>query len=147
MHKCSFCIHQIELVVYSCKNFSYGCCIRNHTGWSHTFSQIPSWYYSCWLIVYTNFKTSWTPIYKFNRFFSFDCLDGFIYITWDNITSIHHSACHVLSMSWITVYHHVLRFEKLRGDISSRKSFMIYFLRASDRSIRSIHKVNSRIWD
>ena len=75
------------------------------------FSKITTWDNSWWLIVDTNLETSWAPVNKLDGSLGLDDGNGSVNVLWNDITSVHHAASHVLTMSWITFNHHVSWFE------------------------------------
>merc|ERR1712072_1544641 len=58
--------------------------------------------------------------------------DGGVDILWYDITSVHEAACHVLSVSWITLGHHGGWLEGGVGDLSNGELFVISFLGRDD---------------
>jgi hypothetical protein len=106
MNESSFGIHKIEFMIDSGEDFSNSGRVRDHADSSHDFSEITSWDNSRWLIVNTTFETSWAPINELDGSFGFDGSDGSVNIFWYNITSVHHTASHIFTMSWVTFGHH-----------------------------------------
>jgi len=56
MNKCSFCKHEIKLIIQPCPCFHDCCCVGKATNSTCDFSQISTWY-NCWgLIINTNLQ-------------------------------------------------------------------------------------------
>jgi hypothetical protein len=72
MDKGSLGVHKIEFVVQSGENFSNGGGVGNHADGSHDFGQISSWNNGGWLIVDSDFESSWAPINELDGSFGFD---------------------------------------------------------------------------
>jgi hypothetical protein len=51
------------------------------------------------LVIDSDFETSWTPIYELDGSLCLDGSNGGIDILWNNITSVQHTAGHVLSVT------------------------------------------------
>jgi hypothetical protein len=106
-------------VIKSAEDFSNSGRVGNHTTSSHDFSKITSWNNGWWLIVDSDFESGWAPINELDGSFGFDGGNRCVDILWYNITSVHHGAGHVFSVSWITFGHHVGWFERAVGDFSN----------------------------
>jgi hypothetical protein len=57
-----------------------------------------------------------------------DGSDGGVDILWDDISSVHKAASHVLSVSWITLGHHGCWLESGVGDLGDGELLVIGFL-------------------
>ena len=66
MYEGSLGIHQVEFMVKSGEDFGNGGGVGNHADSSHDFSEITSWDNSWWLIVNSDFESSWAPVIEFN---------------------------------------------------------------------------------
>ena len=66
MYKGSLGIHQVEFMAKSWEDFGNGGGVGNHADSSHDFSEITSWDNSWWLIVNSDFESSWGSIIEFN---------------------------------------------------------------------------------
>ena len=111
MDECALGVHQIELVVDAGEHLSDGSGVGDHADSSHNFGQITSWNDSGWLIVDSDFESSWAPINKLDGSFGFDGGNGGIDVFGDYVSSVHHGASHIFSVSWVTFGHHVGWFE------------------------------------
>jgi hypothetical protein len=106
MDESSFGVHQIEFVIESGEHFGNSGGVRAHTDGSHDFGQVTSWDDSGWLIVNSDFESSWTPIDELDGSFGFDGGNSGVDIFWDDVSSVHHRASHIFSVSWVAFNHH-----------------------------------------
>jgi len=106
MDKGSLGIHKIEFVIDSGEDLSNGGRVGDHADGSHDLGKITTWDNGWWLIVDTTLETSWAPVNELNGSLGLDGGDSGVDILWDDITSVHEAASHVLSVSWITLGHH-----------------------------------------
>ena len=106
MDESSLGIHEIEFMIDSGEDFGNGGRVGDHAYGSHDLGEITTWNDGWWLIVDTALEASWTPVDELNGSLGFDGGDGGVDILWYDITSVHEAACHVLSVSWITLGHH-----------------------------------------
>jgi hypothetical protein len=137
MDKGSLGIHKIELMIKSREDLSNSSRVGDHRDGSHDLGKITSWNNSGWLVIDTTLETSWAPVDELDGSLGLDGSNGSINILGDNISSVHKTTSHVLSMSWITLDHHRSRFEDSTGDFRDRKLLMVSFLSRNDWSIRT----------
>jgi len=147
MDEGSLGVHKIEFVVQSGENFSNSGRVRDHTNSSHNLSQVTTWDNSWWLIVDTNLESSWAPINELDGSLGLDGGNSGINVLGDNITSVHHGASHIFTVSWVTFGHHVSWFEWRVGDFSNAQLFVVSFFSGDDWGIAAQHKVDSWIWN
>ncbi len=88
-----------------------------------------TWHHSWWLIVDSNFESSWAPVNELNGSLGFDGGNGSIDILGDNITSVEETASHVLAMTRITLHHLVSGLEAGVGDLTDRELLMVSLVR------------------
>ena len=118
MDEGSLGVHEIELVIDSGEHLSDGGGVGDHAASSHDLGKITTWNNGWWLVVDTALETGWAPVDELNGSLGLDGGDGSVDILWDDITSVHEAACHVLSVSWITLSHHGGWLESGVGDLS-----------------------------
>merc|ERR1712046_41534 len=109
MHKGTLRVHQIELVVDSREHLSDRCCVADHAHCPHHLGQVTARDHCGRLVVDPALETSWRPVDELNCALGLDCGDGCIHILWNDVSSVHHAASHVLSMTRITLHHHCCR--------------------------------------
>ena len=103
------------------------------------------WIFSGATLELTNLKSSWAPVHELNSPLSLDGGNSSIDIFGYNITSIQQTACHILAMTRITLYHLVCWFKASIGDLSHTELLMVGLLGRDDRCICSQREVNSWI--
>jgi len=106
MDESSLGVHEIEFMIDSREDFSDGGGVRDHADSSHYLGQVTSWDDGWWLVVNSALESSWRPVNELNGSLGLDSGDSGVDILWYNITSVHHTASHVLSVSWVTLGHH-----------------------------------------
>ena len=89
---------------------------------------LPTWYHSWRLVVDAHFESSWTPVYKLNGPLCFDRCYGSIHVLGHHITSVQHTAGHVLSLAWIAFHHLVVWLKTSVGDLLYSQLFMVSLL-------------------
>ena len=112
-------IHKIELVVKSAEDLSNSGGVGNHAASSHDFSEITSGNDCGWLIVDSDLESSGAPIDELNGSLGLDGGNSSIDILGDNISSVHHGASHIFTVSWVALGHHVGWLEAAVGDFSN----------------------------
>lgn len=98
-------------MVQSGENFSNGGRVRNHADGSHDFGQISSGDDGGGLIVNSDFESGGAPVDELDGSFGFNGGNSGVNVFGDNISSVHHGASHVFSVSGVTFGHHVSGFE------------------------------------
>lgn len=146
MDKGSFGVHEVELVIQSRKHLCDGSGVRDHRNGSHDFGEITSWYDSWWLVVDSTLESSWTPIHELNSSLHLNSGNRSIDVFWNNISSVHQTTSHVLSVSWVALDHHVGWLESTRGDFWDSQLFVVGFFGWNDWGIRRKHEMDSWIW-
>jgi len=106
MDESSLGVHEIEFVIDSGENFSDGGGVGDHAACSHDLGEITTWDNGWWLIVDSALETGWAPVDELDGSLGLDGGDSGVDILWDDITSVHEAASHVLSVSWVTLGHH-----------------------------------------
>merc|ERR1711997_504795 len=86
--KGSLGVHQIELVVKSGPCFGNGGGVREHADGSLDLGKIATWNNGWWLVIDTDFETSWAPINELDGSLGLDVGNGGVDILGDNITSV-----------------------------------------------------------
>ena len=135
MDESSLGVHQIELVIDSGEDFSNSSGVGNHANSSHNLSQITTWDDSGWLVVDTSLETSWAPVDELDGSLGLDGGNGSVDILGDDVSSVHHAAGHVLTMSGIALSHHGCGLEGRVGDLSNGELFVISLLSRDDGGI------------
>jgi hypothetical protein len=91
------------------------------------------------------FESCRAPVNELDRALGLDGSNGGIDILGDNVSTVHETARHVLSVARVALGHHVGWLEDGAGDLGNRESFMECFLGRDDRGVRGKHEVNTRV--
>jgi hypothetical protein len=112
-------VHEIELVINSGEDLSNGSRVGDHADGSHDLGEITTWNDSWGLIVDTDLESSGAPVDELDGSLGLDGSNRSVDIFGDDITSVHHGAGHVFSVSGVTLGHHVSGFEGTVGDFGN----------------------------
>eukprot|EP01018_Ginkgo_biloba_P001999 Gb_02712 [translate_table: standard] len=145
MHKCSFGVHEIKLVVDSGEHFGHTGGVGNHANSSLNFGQIAPGNDGGRLIVYSTLEPRWAPIHKLNGSLCFDRCHRRIHILWHDISTVHEAARHVFPMARIALSHHGGRLKGAVCNFCNRQLLVVSFLCRDHRRVRRKHKMDSRI--
>ncbi|CAL5972038.1 Conserved_hypothetical protein [Hexamita inflata] len=139
--------HQVEVLVGTAPDFSDGGGVGDHEAGTLDLGEIASWDDSWWLIVDTDLETSWAPVDELDGTLGLDDGDGGVDVLWNDVTTIHHAASHVLTVAWIALDHHVSWFEDSVGDFSNGELFVVSLVRGDEWGIGAEWEVDTWIWD
>ena len=134
-------------MIQSGENFSNGGRVGDHADGSHNFGQVTSGNDGGGLIVDSDFESGGAPVDELNGSLGFNGGNGGIDVFGDDITSVHHGASHIFSVSGVTFGHHVGGFERGVGDFGNGQLFVVSFLGRDNGGIRGKHEVDSWVRD
>ena len=146
MDEGSLGVHEIELVIDSGEDLSDGGGVGDHAAGSHDLGEITTWDDGWWLVVDTALEAGWAPVDELDGSLGLDGGDSGVDILWDDITSVHEAASHVLSVSWVALGHHGGWLEGGVGDLSDGELLVISFLGGDDWGVRGKHEMDSWLW-
>merc|ERR1711934_398586 len=146
MDEGSLGVHEIELVIDSGEDLSDGSGVGDHAASSHDLGEITTWNDGWWLVVDTALETGWAPVDELDGSLGLDGGDSGVDILWNDITSVHEAAGHVLSVSWVALSHHGGWLESRVGDLSNGELLVIGLLGRDNWGIRRKHEMDSWIW-
>merc|ERR1712054_598133 len=146
MHESSLGVHKIELMIKSGEDLSNGSRIRNHADGSHDLGEITTWNDGWWLVVDTALEAGWAPVDELDGSLGLDGSNSGVDILWDDITSVHEAASHVLSVSWVAIGHHGGWLEGGVGDLSNGELLVVGLLGRDDWGIGRKHEMDSWVW-
>jgi len=106
MDEGSLGVHEIELVIDSGEDLSDGSGVGDHADGSHDLGEITTGNDGRRLIVDTALETGRAPVDELDGSLGLDGGNGGVDILGDDVTSEHEAACHVLSVSGVTLGHH-----------------------------------------
>jgi len=128
-------VHKIEFVIDSGENFSDGSGVGDHADGSHDLGEVTTGDNSGGLVVNTALETSGAPVNELDGSLGLDGGDGGVDILGDDITSVHEAACHVLSVSGVTLGHHGGGLEGGVGDLGYGELLVVGLLGGDDGSV------------
>jgi len=147
MDEGSLGVHKIELVIDPGEHLSDGGGVGDHADSPHDLGEVTSGNDGGRLIVDTALETSGAPVDELDGPLGLDGSNGGVDVLGDNVTSVHHAAGHVFTMSGVAFGHHGGGFESGVGDFSNRELFMVSFLSRDDWGVRGKHEMDSGVWD
>merc|ERR550519_523692 len=136
------CIHKIELVIKPGPGLSDGRGVGKHTNSSLHLGEVTSRYHGGRLVVYSNLESSRTPVHELYTALTLDSSDGSIYILRDHVTSVQHTASHVLPMSGVALNHRVGRLEARVGDFGNIERLVVGLLSRDNWSVGNQREVD-----
>ena len=120
--------------------------VAQHAQCSLYLGQVTAGYNGGWLVVDTDLEASGAPIHKLDGPLGLDCSDGRIDIFGDNISSVQHTAGHVLAVTWVTLHHLVGWLKCCIGYLRHRKLLVVGLLSRDDWSIGGQREVDTGVW-
>merc|ERR1719316_1004445 len=139
----TFRIHEIELVIDAREHLSDGSRVANHAHRTHDFGKITTWDNGRGLVVDSTLKSCRGPIDELNSTFGLNGGHCCVHILRHHITTIHHTASHVLTMARITLCHHCCGLKGGICDLCNRQLLMVCLLCRDDWCITRKHEVNT----
>merc|ERR1719296_725561 len=104
MHKRTLTVHQVKLVIDARKYLCDSSRVADHAASAHDLGQVAARYHSGWLIVDPALEACGRPIYKLNCSLGLDRCNRSVHILRHHVTTVHHAASHVFSMTGIALY-------------------------------------------
>jgi len=147
MNEGSLGVHQVELVIESGEDLSDGGGVGDHADGSHDLGEITTGDDGGGLIVDTDLETSGAPIDELNGSLGLDGGNGGVDVLGDDVSSVHHGAGHVLSVSGVALSHHVGGLERAVGDFGDGELLVVGLLSGDDGGVRGQHEMDSGVRD
>jgi hypothetical protein len=145
MDKGTLGIHKIKLVIHSSHNLTDSSGIGFHADSALHLGEVTAGNNGRGLIVDTALEAGRAPVHKLDGSLGLDEGNGRVDILRDNITSVHHTAGHVLTVTRIALGHHVGRFKDRGGDLLDGELLVVSLLSRDDGGIRGKHEMDTRI--
>ena len=139
-------VHKIELVVNSGEDLSDGSGVGDHASSSHDLGEVTTWDDGWWLVVDTALEAGWAPVDELDGSLGLDGGDSGVDILGDDITSVHETASHVLSVSWVALGHHGGWLEGGVGDLGDGELLVVGLLGRDDWGIGGKHEMDTWVW-
>jgi len=138
-------VHQIKLVIDTGEHLRDSGGVRDHAHSTHDLGQVTTRNDGGGLVVDTALETGGGPIDELDGTLGLDGRDGRVDILRDDITTVHHAAGHVLTVTGIALDHHGSRLEDGVGQLGDGELFVVSLFCGDDRGIRGQHKVDTRV--
>merc|ERR1712051_782295 len=136
-------VHEIELVIDSGEDLSDGSGVGDHADSAHDLGEVTTWDNGWGLVVDTALETSGAPVDELDGSLGLDGGDSGVDILGDDITSVHEAACHVLSVSWVTLGHHSGWLEGGVGDLGNGELLVVSLLSGDDWGVGGEHEMDT----
>merc|ERR1711981_1013914 len=140
-------VHEIELVIDSGEDLSDGSGVGDHADGAHDLGEITTWDNSGWLVVDTALEASGAPVDELDGSLGLDGGNGGVDVLGDNVTSVHHAASHVLSVSGVALGHHGGGLEGGVGDLGNGELLVVGLLGRDDGGVGREHEMDSGVGD
>merc|ERR1711981_222471 len=147
MDEGSLGVHKIELMINPGEHLSDGGGVGDHAHGSHDLGEVTSGNDSGRLVVDTTLETSWAPVDELAGSLGLDGGNGGVDVLGGNVTSVHHAAGHVFTMSGVALGHHGGGLEGGVGDLSDGELLVVSFLGGDDGGVRGKHEMDSGVGD
>ena len=145
MDERAFGIHQVKLVVQAGEHLSDGGGVGNHAHSALHLGKVTAGDDSGGLVVDTALEASRALVGKLNGTLGLDGGDGGVHVFGDDVTTVHHAAGHVLTVTGVALDHGGCRLEGRVGDFGNRQLLVVSLLGGDDRSIGRQQKVDTRV--
>merc|ERR1711981_283016 len=147
MDEGSLGVHKIELMINPGEHLSDGGGVGDHAHGSHDLGEVTSGNDSGRLVVNTALEASGAPVNELNGSLGLDGGNGGVDVLGDNVTSVHHAAGHVFTMSGVALGHHGSGLESGVGDLSDGELLVVSFLGRDDWGVGGKHEMDSGVGD
>jgi len=138
-------VHEVELVVHAGKDLGHGGGVGDHAARTLDLGKVTTWHHSRGLVVDTTLEASGAPVDELDGALGLDGGNGGVHVLGDNVSTVHHAASHVLSVTRIALGHHVGGLEARVGDLGHGERLMVGLLGRDDWRVGGNHEMNTGI--
>jgi hypothetical protein len=138
-------VHQVELVVETGPGLGDGRGVGQHAHGTLHLGQVTSGHDGGWLVVDTDLEASGAPVDELDGTLGLDGGDGSVDVLGHNVTTVQHTAGHVLAVAGIALHHLVGGLEAGVGDLSHRQLLVVGLLSRDDWGIRGQREVDTGV--
>ena len=128
-------VHKIEFMVESGEDFSNGSGVADHAAGPHDLGEITSGHDGGGLIVDADLESGGAPVDELNGSLGLNGGNGSIDVLGDDVSSVHHGASHILSVTGVALGHHVGGLEAAVGDLSNGELFVVGLFSGDDGGV------------
>merc|ERR1719398_677465 len=136
-------VHKIELVVDASEDLSNGGGVGDHTAGTLDLGKVTTGHNGWWLVVDATLEASWAPVDELDGTLGLDGGNGSVHVLGDDVTTVHHTAGHVLAVTRIALGHHVGGLEARVGDLGNGERLMVSLLGRDDWRVGGDHEVDA----
>merc|ERR1711959_506822 len=136
-------VHQVELVVNASKDLSDGGGVGDHAAGALDLGKVTTGDDGWWLVVDATLEAGWAPVDELDGALGLDGGNGSVHVLGDDVSTVHHTAGHVLAMTRIALGHHVGGLEARVGDLGNGERLMVGLLGRDDWRVGGDHKVDA----
>merc|ERR1712094_27654 len=136
-------VHKIELVVDASEDLGNGGGVGDHTAGTLDLGKVTTGHNSWWLVVDATLEASWAPVDELDGTLGLDGGDGGVHVLGDDVTTVHHTAGHVLAVTRVALGHHVGGLEARVGDLGNGERLMVGLLGRDDWRVGGDHEVDA----
>merc|ERR1711894_824700 len=133
--ECTLGVHQIELVIKTSPGLGDGGGVAQHADGTLYLGQVTAGNNGGWLVVDSYLESSWAPVDELDGPLGLDGGDGGVDILGDDISSVQHTAGHVLAVTGIAFHHLVGGLKDSVGDLSNGELLVVGLLSRDDWGI------------
>merc|ERR1712195_159340 len=145
VHESALGVHQIELVVNASKDLSHSGGVGDHAASTLDLGKITTRDHGRWLVVDSALEASGAPVDELDGTLGLDGGNGCVHVLGDNVSTVHHAAGHVLSVTRIALGHHVGGLEARVGDLGNGQRLMVGLLGRDDWRVGGNHEMNTGV--
>merc|ERR1711934_972178 len=139
-------VHKIELVVDASEDLSNGGGVGDHTAGTLDLGKVTTGHDGWWLVVDATLEAGWAPVDELDGALGLDGSNGSVDVLGDDVTTVHHTAGHVLAMTGIALGHHVGGLEARVGDLGDGERLVVGLLGRDDWRVGGDHEVDAWVW-
>ena len=145
VHEGTLGVHEIELVVKTGPGLGNSRRVRQHAHGALHLGEITTGHNSRGLVVDTHLETGRAPVHKLNGTLGLDVSDSHVDILGHHITTVQEAASHVLTVTRVTLHHHVSGLEHSVRNLAHSQLLVVSLLSRHDRGIARQREVNTRV--
>ena len=138
-------IHEIELVVETSPGLGNGRGVAQHAHGTLHLGQVAAWHDGRWLVVDANLEAGRAPVDELDGTLGLDGRDGSVDVLGHDVTTVQHTAGHVLAVTRVALDHLVGRLEHGVGDLGNGELLVVGLLGRDDRRIGGQREVDTRV--
>ena len=121
--------------------------VAQHANVTLDFGQITTRYNSWWLVVDAYLEASWTPVDKLDGALYLQVSNGNIDILWNDITTEHQAASHILAVTRITLDRLITWLKTTHSNLFNGVLLVMSLLSWDDGGIGNKREMNTRVRD